>query len=103
MGVDTNQWRVSIGCFCPHLKIKVTPYFSSQTRARKGQCVDIRHFMLFFTLLVVCGCIEKNPGPQFKVRQTDDLRLTEMRGYSPKSIFVHAQKRFKNDKKYKNI
>ena len=80
MGISLNQWRSSIGCFFFKIKCSVFLHFPHPTSKlrKKEQCVDIRHFMMFFTLLVVCGCIEKNPGPTHEVSLgfTKPLRLT---------------------------
>ena len=63
MGIDINQWRCAIGCFCPrqsHELFHISPSLKNNTQKEH---FDLRHFMLFFTLLVIYGCIEKNPGP----------------------------------------
>ena len=69
MGISLNQWRSSIGSFFLKTKCNAFLHFPHPTSKlkKKEQCIDIRHFMMFFTLLVVCGCIEKNPGPTHEV------------------------------------
>ena len=60
MGIDISQWRAAIGRF-RHYGIKKD--FCSNSEQQQEH-FDVRHFLHFFTLLIVLGSIESNPGPR---------------------------------------
>lgn len=90
MGVDLISWRCRIGYFLCKILLCRTKYTISSLRLLKTKFIEVnfrKYLLLCSILLIVCGDVQKNPGPpttlfplQGNVHQGQDMFSYDSRG-----------------------
>jgi hypothetical protein len=75
MGINVNQWMLRIGCFC--LRLQAGKLDGDEDTDCKPNfilvlfmvCHANRNLLLIMLLLMICGDVETNPGPESQINK----------------------------------
>ena len=107
MGICVQQWRASIGNFSLRARKKRDTNGERLKFSTQSFITNLRLLSFLFSLLVLVGNVESNPGPRIQVKKSN-LRLKRRRPTKARRIFftntttfriVNTRKRIVNTRK----